>query len=172
MMENNGSRRKEPGLTASGGAANGVPVPVWTVRGCKPCPVGTGNQTLWETLKARTRPGSVHDRRCTAHPAPREPDFGNSESICCWSVSGCPTSDVCHRAAAQSLCGHVADTIPEWALRHRRVCFRRIESGSVAFPGNKAPAARRYFLSRNARAAAMAACRWLIPDLNSGSISA
>ena len=69
-------------------------------------------------------------------------------------------------------CNHVAGTIPEWASRHGRLYFLRINRGSVAFPGNKATAARRYFSSRNAHAAAMAACRWLIPDLNSGSISA
>ena len=69
-------------------------------------------------------------------------------------------------------CGHVAGTIPEWASRHGRLYFLRIDSGSVDFPGNKATAARRYFSSRNARAAAMAACRWLIPDLYDGSICA
>lgn len=69
-------------------------------------------------------------------------------------------------------CGHVAGTIPEWASRHRRLDFLRIDSGAVAFPSNKATAACRYSPSRNARAAAIAACRWLIPDLNSGSISA
>ena len=36
MMENNGDRRMEPGITASDGAANGVLVPVWAVSDCKP----------------------------------------------------------------------------------------------------------------------------------------